>query len=592
MPHTGAFSRLRQALPFVLLALLLAGVISLTSGARLDRADLIINNGTEVTTLDPATVTGVPEGRVIKAIFEGLCIKDPSTLAPVPGMAESWDISEDGLVYTFHIRHGATWTNGDPVTAHDFVYSWERFLSPETAAEYAYQLWYVKGARAYTTTADENGQPANSFDTVGIRATDEYTLVVELNAPTPFFMDLMAFYPLFPVNRRNIETAKREHPDSWRLDWLRPQNIVTNGPFRVVERRINDRIRLARNEKYWDAPNVALGTIDVLAVEQTVTALNMSLTGGVDVLYTVPSSIIPRLLQREDFTPGPYLGTYYYKVNVTRPPMDDVRVRRALALTIDRVAICEKITKSGQIPSWTWVPSGMPGYTGAEMKHAATLEENVAEAKALLIEAGFGPGGKDFPTIEILYNTLEAHRDIAEVIASSWRNNLGINAKLLNQEWKVYLDVQHSLGYDVCRAAWIGDYVDPNTFIDMYVTGGENNNTGWGSPRYDALVAAAASELDPVRRMGILHEAEAILMDELPILPIYTYVTQNLVNPRLGGFLPNIQDEHFPKYWYWKSDEELASDRASAPDSRQLVDAPGPSAGLYAPASRREGGAR
>ncbi|MDP6519336.1 MAG: peptide ABC transporter substrate-binding protein [Planctomycetota bacterium] len=585
-------SRLRQALPYLLLALVLAGVMTLTRGARLQRADLVINNGTEVTTLDPATVTGVPEGRVIKSIFEGLCSKHPATLAPVPGMAQSWQISPDGLTYTFSIRRGARWSNADPVTAHDFVYSWERFLNPETAAEYAYQLWYVKGARAYTTTADEEGRPALSFDTVGIRAPDDHTLVVELEAPTPFFMDLMAFYPLFPVNRRNIESAKSEHPDSWRLEWLRPENIVTNGPFRVVERRVNDRIRLERNPDYWDADNVALSSIDVLAVEQTVTALNMYLTGGVDVLYTVPASVIPRLLPREDFTPGPYLGTYYYKVNVTRPPMNDVRVRRALALTIDRTAICQKITKSGQIPSWTWVPPNIPGYEGAAMEHAATLAENVKEAKRLLVEAGFGPDGQDFPTIEILYNTSEAHRDIAEVIASSWRNNLGIDAKLLNQEWKVYLDVQHNLGFDVCRAAWIGDYVDPNTFADMFVTGGENNNTGWGSPRYDELIAAAAVELDPARRMATLRAAEEILMEEMPILPIYTYVTQNLLNPRLGGFLPNIQDEHFPKYWYWKSDEELNAERAAHPDRGQLVDAPGPAAGLYSPAAQRAGAAR
>ncbi len=592
MPASRASSRLRRSLPFVLLALVLGTVVALTRGARLERADLIINNGTEVTTLDPATVTGVPEGRVIKSIFEGLCSKDPATLAPIPGMAESWEISADGLTYTFTLRRGAFWTNGDPVTAHDFVYSWERFLSPETAAEYAYQLWYVKGAKAYTTTADEHGRPSNSFETVGIRATDDHTLVVELDSPTPFFMDLMAFYPLFPVNRRNIESAKQEHPDSWRLEWLRPENIVTNGPFRVVERRVNDRIRLQRNPDYWDADNVALSSIDVLAVEQTVTALNMYLTGGVDVLYTVPASVIPRLLPREDFTPGPYLGTYYYKVNVTRPPMDDVRVRRALALTIDRQAICQKITKSGQIPSWTWVPPNIPGYEGAEMKHAATLAENVVEAKQLLVAAGYGPGGEPFPTIEILYNTSEAHRDIAEVIASSWRNNLEIDAKLLNQEWKVYLDVQHNLGYDVCRAAWIGDYVDPNTFADMFVTGGENNNTGWGNPRYDELIATAAAELDPARRMQFLHEAEAILMEYLPILPIYTYVTQNLLNPRLGGFLPNIQDEHFPKFWYWKSDGELAADRAADPQRGALVDAPGPSQGLYAPAARPGGGAR
>lgn len=571
--------RLRSVLPFILLGGVFVVAVALAGGARLDKADFTFNNATEVSTLDPARVTGTPEGRVIRCIFEGLTVKHPKTLEPMPGMAESWEISEDGLTYTFNIRRGAVWTNGDPVTAHDFVFSWERFLNPMTAAEYAYQLWYVNGAKEYTTEVDENGNPLNDFATVGIKAQDDYTLVVTLTNPTPFFMDLMGFYPLFPVNKRNLEEAQARWPEDWEIKWLQPENIVTNGPFTVEYRRVNDRIRFRKSETYWDKDNVAFDTIDCLAIEASGTAMNMYLTGEAHYLPNVPINIVRKLLPREDFNPAPFLGTYFYRVNVTKPPLNDPRVRRALALTIDRKSICENITKAGQLPATALVPPGMPGYQTVSIG-----PPNIAEAKALLAEAGFGPSGTPFPTIEIHYNTLESHRDIAEVVAESWRTNLGIEAKLLNQEWKVYLDTQSNLEYDVSRSAWIGDYADPNTFLDMFLTGGENNKTGWGNAEYDLLIARAGTEFDPVKRMQILREAEQILIDELPILPIYYYSTQNIVAPRLGGFYENIQDEHFPKFWYWMDDAELEQKRAGDSEAVVRVDTVGPKAGKYAPA--------
>jgi oligopeptide transport system substrate-binding protein len=577
----------RQAAAVLLLAGVFAGALGLALGARLDEADFTFNNGTEVQTLDPATVTGVPEGRVIRALFEGLVIKHPRTLEPLPGMAESWELSSDGLTYTFHIRHGAVWTNGDPVTAHDFVFSWERFLNPETAADYAYQLWYVKGAKAYTTEVDESGGPRNDWDTVGIAAPDDHTLVVTLASPTPFFLSLTGFYPLFPINRRNIEEAREHFPDDWQIQWLRPERIVTNGPFRVVSRRVNDRIRLAKNERYWDADNVAFDTIDVLAIEQESTMLNVYLTGGADFIDRVNTNVAHEMMEREDFNPQPYMGTYFYRVNTTKPPFDDARVRRALSMTIPRVDIVERVEQMGQKPAYSLVPPVLADYEGAECER-----EDVQRAKALLAEAGYGPGGEPFPTIEIHYNTSEAHSAIAQVIALAWQNDLGIKAKLRNEEWKVYLDTQNTKRYDVSRSAWIGDYADPNTYLDLFVTGGENNKTGWGNPDYDARVAAAAVELDPARRMQILQDAEAILLAELPILPIYFYVDKNIVAPRLGGFLPNALDEHFPKHWYWMDDEELAAKRARQPADWKLVDPHGPPRGMYAPAVARQRAAR
>ena len=342
----------RQVIPVALLASLLGGAIYATRGARLEPADFVFNNGTEVQTLDPATVTGVPEGRAIRMLFEGLLVSHPETLEPLPGVAERWEVSEDGLEYTFHLRHDALWSNGDPVTSADFMWSFERFLDPQTAAEYAYMLWYVEGAEAFTTEV-EDGQAVHGFDTVGITAPDEYTLRFRLKAPTPFFLELMAFYPMFPVNRRNIEEAQERFPDRWQQQWLRPENIVCNGPYVVEFRRVNDRIRFAKNPSYWDADNVAFETVDALAVESYTTALNLYLTGECHWIDVPPANVIQELMPREDFNPIPYLGTYFYRVNVTKPPLDDPLVRRALSLTIPRQDICEKVTKAGQVPART-----------------------------------------------------------------------------------------------------------------------------------------------------------------------------------------------------------------------------------------------
>lgn len=709
--------QLRQGAALAILIGLAIGAATVLSAARLPRADFVLNNATEIQSLDPHTVTGIPEGRVMRAIYEGLTVKHPQTLEALPGMAESWEVSDDGLHYRFHMREGARWSDGTKFDAHDFEYSWRRLVSPETAAEYAYQLWCVEGAEAFTLLPDDrmyratdgswwqeispgryrvgftpfsfntfacplstdSCEPTGSFSAgqprvlqpyddchgwaeygvledplvlstpetvtcnkslpdsradmrsslyekywfievdlspedlmglrlmsaaqyrdhiwrqrVGVKASaDGKTLDVTLREPTPYFLDLCAFYPFFPVSRTAIERAQERWPSSWRIEWLKPEHLVTNGPYRVAFRRVNDRIRLAKDPGYWDADRVAFDTIDLLAVDHLGTSLNLYLTGEVDWIDRPIAGVIPRLLPREDFNPAPYLGSYFYRVNVTKPPFDDVRVRRALALTIDRRAVCEKITKSGERPSYSMVPRSLAGYTGGEMRRStseATYEANFAkdleEAKRLLSEAGYGEGGKEFPTFEILYNTDQTHKDIAEVLADSWSKQLGINAKTLNQEWKVYLDSQRTLDYQLCRSAWIGDYLDANSFLDMWMTGNENNRTGWGNARYDELIRAAASEPNVAARQRLFDEAETILMEELPVLPIYDYTSRNLANPRLGGFAGNALDEHFTKFWYWMDDAELAEKRAAQPGDWVQVPARGPSAGKYPPAGR------
>jgi oligopeptide transport system substrate-binding protein len=590
--------RARQLVAVALLAVLGGAALWAFRHENRPPADLTFCNGTEIKTIDPAQVTGQPEGRVVDAVFEGLCRRDPSDLRPIPGVAERWEISDDLRVYTFHLRRDARWSDGSSVTADDFVYSWRRFLSPETAGEYAYQLWYVKNAKRYSTAKVEIGErvevelprPADvpntvrgevlvgtlravdkldeqtvydveidgrrrkftkeaaaaqgdvarcawvlpSFEYVGVRVADPYTLVVTLENPTPFFLDIAAFYPLSPVNRKCLET----HGSPW---WTRPENVVGNGPFRIESRRIRDRVRLVKNEHYWNRDKVRLNTVDVLAVEGTTTMLNLYLTGQVDWITTVPAPLAPRLIatRPKEFNPSPILGTYFYRFNVTKPPLDRADVRRALTLVLDRNEIVKTVTRMGEIPAFSLVPPGLAGYTSAPYVGG----ENVAEAKRLLAAAGF-PDGRGFPKVEILYNTQEPHKAIAELIQDRWKRTLGIDVGLRNQEWGVFLDTVRQKNYDVARAGWIGDYADPNTFLDMFMSDNENNQTGWKNADYDRLVTQAAAEPDVAKRMQTLHNAEAILMQELPIAPIYFYVSKDMVRPYIEGFHENLRDEH------------------------------------------------
>ena len=576
---------------WLLLALLaaVAAAVGSTGRTRLERADFVFNNGAEIATLDPAATSGVPEGRLMYALYEGLTVKHPETLEPLPGMAESWSVLEGGRRYRFHLRRDARWSNGDPVGAEDFAWSWRRLLDPGTGAEYAYQLWCITGAREYTLAEDRSREEA-LWEAVGIHVPDEHTLEVELTSPIPYFLALTSFYATMPVHRASIEAARREFPETWQVEWLRPDRLVTNGPFRLQERRLHDRMRLVKNPLYWDAERVAFRSIDVLAVESYTTMLNLYLMGEVDWIERCAPNLVPRMMAREDFEPVPYLGSYFYRVNVGRPPFDDVRVRRALALAIDRRAIVTKVTRKGETPSWSLCPPGLAGYARAEMAHARGGDDEAyaadcEEARRLLSEAGFGPRKRRFPSFEIHYNKSESHRDIAEVVADTWRRVLGLDVQLLNQEWKIYLDTQRTFGYDVSRSAWIQDYPDPATFLEIFVTGGKNNRTGWSHPGYDRLIEEAGRCADVEERLRLLARAEAILLEELPILPLFAYTTNNAVNPRLGGFFENPQDDHAPKFWYWMDDEELASSRARRPGKKRVA-APGPIDGLYPPVGR------
>ena len=533
----GIVSKRRSVHLWVVRYLVLA-VLTLCSGCSPQpRADLVFLNGAEPETLDPALITGQPEGRVANALFEGLLTFDQSG-KPQPGMAESWTVSEDGRIYTFTLREGLTWSDGTPLTARDFVESWRRTLDPATASEYAYQLHYIKNARAFN-----EGKSAD-FSQVGVSAPDEQTLRVELENPTPFFADLCAFVTLLPVPLHVI----REHGD----DWIKPGRLVSNGAYVLESWRLNDRIRLRKNPRYWNADAVAMKTIDVLPVSKANTAFNLYSSGQADLMMDkglVPPALLGEIKKRDDFHAAPFLGTYFLRFNCTKGPFTDPRVRRAFSMVIDKQSIVDRITRAGELAADSFVPPGAGGYE----PFGQCGERDVEEARQLLAEAGF-PGGEGFPMVNYLYSEGELNEAIAVELQSMWRQLLGVNVQLLRQEWKVYLNSMSRLDYDIARSSWVGDYPDPNTFLDMFVTGGGNNRTGWSDPRYDQLIAAAAAETDRPARYEILREAEKLLVcEEMPVCPLYFYVGIQLYDSKkLGGIQGNVLDEHPLKAMFWK----------------------------------------
>jgi oligopeptide transport system substrate-binding protein len=504
-----------------------------------DRTQILhLANGTEPQDLDPDIVTGVQEFHIMMALLEGLVSEDPVDLHPVPGVAESWDISPDRKVYTFHLRKDAKWSNGDPVTARDFWNAYKRILTPSLGAEYSYMHYVVKNAEAYNT----NG--ITDFNQVGYKVIDDHTLQITLNNPTPYFLSLLLHHSWYPVHLPTV--AKWGDPYTRGSKWTRPGRFVGNGAFVLAKWRVNDVIEVRKSPTYWDRDRVRLNAIRFYPIESDDTEERAFRAGQLHITYTLPPSKIdyyktqhPDVLQI-----GPFLTTYFYRVNVTKPPVNDKRVRQALAMAIDRESIVKDIMKGGEMPAFNLTPPGTAGYTCR-----THLKEDIAEAKRLLADAGY-PEGKGMPPVEILYNTLEYHRTIAEAIQQMWKTRLGVDARLVNQEWKVYLDSQRSLNYQVCRAAWTGDYDDPNSFLDMWLTGGGNNETGWSNPEYDRLIAQAAATADPQQRLEVFQKAEAILIDEMPIIPIYFYTRIYLKRPEVKGWYPNILDTHPYKYVY------------------------------------------
>ncbi|WP_035526914.1 peptide ABC transporter substrate-binding protein [Haliea salexigens] len=512
-----------------------AGESNVAQGNR--EGILHFGNGSEPQGLDPHVVTGVPESKIIDALFEGLTRKNPWTLEPEPGAAASWEFSEDRRVITFHMQPEGRWSNGDPVTAHDFVWSWRRALDPAMGNLYAYMLYPVENAEAYATGKIDD--PA----LVGVRALDDMTLEVTLNAPTPYFLQLMDHYSSYAVHRETIERFGKATDRFTR--WTRVGNIVTNGPFQLQNWQLNRRIVVERNPHYWDNDAVRLNGIVFYPTENIVSEERMFRVHQLHYTNDVPLNKIPAYRKMADtpFVEAPYLGTYFYLLNTERPPLDDVRVRKALSLAVDREALTRNVLYGSNNPAYAITPPGTLGYQPPQL-----FAFDPEEARRLLAEAGY-PGGDGWPGLELIYNTSESHRKIAVALQQMWKDALNITVTLSNQEWKVYLDSVSQMNFQVARRGWIGDYVDPNNFLDLYITDGGNNNTGFSDPVYDELILQRAPRAATQEaRFALFHEAETRLMEQMPILPIYTYASKHLVHPSVKGLPPNLMDFVNVKY--------------------------------------------
>ena len=487
--------------------------------------------GTEPEGLDPHLVTGVTEHQILLALLEGLVTRNGKTLEIEPGVARSWDRSADGRTYTFHLDPAARWSNGEPVTAQDFLFSFERILTPALGAPYAYMLYAMKGAEAF------NKGEIDDFTQVGANAPDKRTLIIELNAPTPYFLGMLTHYTWWPVHSPTIlEHGAMTDRVS---DWTKPGNFIGNGPFILKSWKLNAALSAEKNPYYRATEDTWLNGIRFLPIEGDAEERAFR-AGYIHVSSTVPIHRIDWYTRNrpENIRFDTYLGTYYFALNVRRGPLGDPQVRRALAYSIDRDAITEHILRGGQQPAFNFTPPGTGGYESRT--HFAYDPE---KARKLLAEAGF-PEGEGFPTLEILYNTSESHRAISLAIQQMWRTELGIDITLYNQEWKVYLDTRKNHNFDVLRAGWIGDYDDPNTFLSLATSDNGNNHTGWGNSAYDVLIAQAAREQDSAARLELFQEAEAILMDEMPFIPIYFYVRSLLIDQSVQGWDANVLDYH------------------------------------------------
>ncbi|EOS57873.1 peptide ABC transporter substrate-binding protein [Paenibacillus barengoltzii] len=489
---------------------------------------LRINLSAEPPTFDPAQAQDSQANTVLKLMYEGLTRMDESGQV-IPAAAENWDI--DGTKYTFHLRKDAKWSNGDPVTANDFVFAWERVLSPNTdpAAPYAYQLYYLKNAQEY------NEGTITDFSQVGVKAVDDYTLEVELVAPTPYFLGLTSFYTFYPVHQSVKDDAK------WAVD---PSKMIVNGAFTLTNWVKGQTIEVTKNESYWDKANIKLNKITMSLVNSSATELASYQNNELDRAGApngeIPTDQIPILKDqlKDELEIKGIASTYYYEFNVTAKPFDNVNIRRAFSMAIDRQAIVDNVTLGGQVPAFGFVPPGIKGVNDEYRNEHKDdyFTENVEEAKKLLEQGMQEEGYTKLPEITLTYNSSEGHKKIALAIADMWKKNLGVDVKTENQEWAVFIENRQNLNYQVARAGWSADYNDPMTFMDMWVTGGGNNDTGFSNEEYDKLIKEAKNSEDMALRDANFAKAEEILIkDNQVLMPIYYYTNVSATKPWLKG---------------------------------------------------------
>lgn len=479
----------------------------------------------EPATLDPAKSSAIPESLVELQIFEGLTRLDAKD-QPQPGVAEKWDVSADGLKYTFHLRANAKWSNGDPVTAQDFEFAWKRALAPETASENAYMLFPLKNGEAY------NSKKATA-DQVGVKALDDKTLEITLEKPTAYFLSLAAFHAFYPVNQKTVVAA----PDKWGNE---VSTLIGNGPFKISSWTHNGKLEFVKNDQYWDKDAVKLAKMEWPISDSQTTRLAMVENKQVDMMVEPPVVEHDRLSNDKLLNISPFLGVYYYVFNTKAAPFDNVKVRKAFAEAINRDLLVKNVIKGGKKPAYAWVAPGLTNpASGKDFREEGGnfAVENAAQAKQLLAEAGY-PDGKGLPPVTLLFNTSELHKSIAEAMQEMWKQNLGVTVELTNQESKVFLETRSRGDFQISRASWTGDYADPMTFMDVFSD--PTNDAKYNNPAYNALIEKAKSTLDQNVRMQAMHEAEKILFDDAVIIPIY-YTTQPFVaKPYVKGYFWSV----------------------------------------------------
>ena len=528
MKQTGLTSHLRGAALFFALAL--GGGLAFAPATAQAEKTLRIANMGEPNTLDPHIVSGTWENRILGNMFLGLLTeaRDGSDMA---GAAESWTISDDGTVYTFKIRDH-NWSDGTPVTAGDFVFSLQRVLDPNTAAEYASLLYPIKNSEAANT-----GKAG--LDTIGVKAIDDKTLEITLEAPTPYFLSQLTHYTAWPVPKHVID----KHGDAW----TKKANIATNGAYVLDDYVPNTHVKLSRNPKFYDAANVKIDRIVYYPGEDRTAGLKRFRAGEVDVMTDFSSDQFSWMKENlaAETRIAPYLGIYYYPFNTRKPPFDDVRVRQALSMAIDREIIVDKVMGTGEIAAYSFVPPGVGNYgtpAYATWK-GMTQADRVAKAIELLEQAGYSPGQ---PLEFVLrYNTSENHKRIAIAVSAMWKKSLGVKVELFNSEVKVHYADLKKADFQIARAGWIADYDDAQNFLYLLETRtGANNYGGFSNPEFDRLMLAASKMVDLKARADLMRQAEAIVSSEQPIAPIYYYVSKQVVSTKVKGWVDNARDIH------------------------------------------------
>ncbi|RBP13274.1 ABC transporter substrate-binding protein [Pseudocitrobacter faecalis] len=501
-----------------------------------DKQELIRNNGSEPASLDPHKVESDVEFNIISDMFDGLvAVKPDGTIEP--RLAASWENKGNWI---FHLREGITWSDGTPITAQDVVWSWQRLVDPKTASPYASYLGNMN-----IVNAGDIAEGKKAPDTLGVKALDDKTLEITLTQPTAAFLPMLAHPSLVALDKTLVTRFAEK--------WTKPEHFVSSGPYTLSQWIVNERIVGKRNPRYWDDAHTVINQVTYLPISSEAADVNRYRAGEIDITSTVPINQFALLKKTmpEQLNVSPHLATYYYELNTTRPPFNDARVRRALNMALDKEIIAEKVLGQGQRPAWLVSQPEIGGITLKNPEYASwPREKRIAEAKKLLTEAGFGD---DHPlSFNLLYNTSESHQRIAIAAASMWKKNLGVEAKLQNQEWKTMLDAKRTGNFDAVRYAWIADYDDATTFLNNYRTGDSSNTSRYSNPAYDAALLNAAKAPDIAARGRYYQQAEDLLAQDVPSIPVYHYVRSHLVKPWVGGFTPDRLGYYFTKDMYIK----------------------------------------